>query len=85
MRVNARFLGVSERQVDYLVKTTGLSVSEVLREAVSHYYQDVRGGDATGLRHFSRHVGAYRSGDSTVSARYKDLLTEGLLAKHVDR
>ncbi len=84
MRVNARFIGVAEKQVDYLAKTTGQSVSDVLREAVDHYYREVRGG-ATGLRHFGRHVGAYRSGQSDTSERYKDLLTDDLLAKHQGR
>lgn len=82
MRVNARFLGVSEKQVDYLVKTTGQSVSEVLREAVGHYYNEVRGSEPAGLRHFGRHVGAYRSGTTDTSERYKDLLAEDLLSKH---
>ncbi len=81
MRVNARFIGVAEKQVDYLAKTTGQSVSDVLREAVDHYYREVRGG-ATGLRHFGRHVGAYRSGRADTSERYKDTITDDLVAKH---
>lgn len=84
MRVNARFIGVAEKQVDYLAKTTGQSVSDVLREAVDHYYREVR-GSTTGLRYFGRHVGAYRSGQSDMSERYKDLLTEDLLDKHQAR
>lgn len=84
MRVNARFIGVAEKQVDYLAKTTGQSVSDVLREAVDHYYREVRGG-ATGLRHFGQHVGAYRSEQADTSERYKDLLTEDLLHKHQAR
>ena len=81
MRVNARFTGVAEKQVDYLARTTGQSVSDVLRDAVGHYYQEVRGAQP-GLRHFGRHVGAYRSGQADASERYKDLITDDLLAKH---
>lgn len=84
MRVNARFIGVAEKQVDYLAKTTGQSVSEVLREAVDHYYREVRGAQPQ-LRHFGRHVGAYRSGQQDTSERYKDLLTDDLLDKHQAR
>ncbi len=81
MRVNARFIGVAEKQVDYLAKTTGQSVSDVLRDAVDHYYKEVR-GDEPRLSHFGRHVGAYRSGQADTSERYKDRVTDDLLAKH---
>jgi len=84
MRVNARFIGVAEKQVEYLVDATGQGVSEVLRASVDHYYREVRGAHA-GLRHFARHVGAYRSGQADTSTRYKDLITEDLLAKHQAR
>lgn len=84
MRVNARFVGAAERQVEYLAKATGQSVSEVLRTSVDRYFQEVRAGQG-GLRHFARHVGAYRSGDTDTSTRYKDLLTEDLSAKHGKR
>lgn len=85
MRVNARFIGVAEKQVEYLAKATGQGVSEVLRASVDHYYREVRGGQPSGLRHFARHVGAYDSGAADTSTRYKDLLTDDLLAKHQAR
>lgn len=81
MRVNARFVGVSERQIEFLTKATGQSVSDVLRASIEHYYDEVR-AQAPGLRHFGRHIGAYRSGQADTSTRYKDLLTEDLSAKH---
>ncbi|TXT36291.1 MAG: hypothetical protein FD135_4383 [Comamonadaceae bacterium] len=37
MRVNARFEGVAEQQVTYLATTTGLKVSDVLRDSVDFY------------------------------------------------
>ncbi len=57
----------------------------VLRDAVGHYYREVRGEEAGGLRHFARHVGAYRSGAADTSERYKDLLTDSLLARQQGR
>ncbi len=84
MRVNARFVGVAERQVEYLTKATGQSVSEVLRTSIEHYYQELR-AQTPGLRHFGRHIGAYRSGQTDTSDRYKDILTQELVDKHGTR
>jgi DNA-directed RNA polymerase specialized sigma54-like protein len=81
MRVNARFEGVSEQQVDYLVKSMGVSVSEVLRLSVDSYYRQAR-GQAPALRHFARHVGAHASGRSDTSARSKELVRQAIDAKH---
>ncbi len=81
MRVNARFAGVSERQVEFLTKATGQSVSDVLRASIEHYYEEVR-AQAPGLRHFSRHIGAYRSEQADTTSRYKDILTDDLANKH---
>ncbi len=82
MRVNARFEGVAEQQVEYLAKTMDLSVSDVLRVSVDHYYRQVR-GEQPQLRHFGKHVGAHRSGRSDISENYKAALGEALAAKHL--
>lgn len=82
MRVNARFEGVAEQQVEYLVKTTGLKVSAVLRESVAHYYQQVRGENSGGLRHFSKLIGQGHSGRTDLSVNYKQYLAESLAAKY---
>lgn len=84
MRVNARFEGAAEQQVDFLAKALNLSVSEVLRLSVDHYYRQVRGAGKPALRHFGKHVGAYRSGESEVSADYKSILSQSLAHKHLD-
>ena len=81
MRVNARFEGVAEQQVDYLAKTMDLSVSEVLRLSVDNYYRQVR-GEQPALRHFGKHVGRYASGQTDTSARYKTLVAGVEDAKH---
>ena len=81
MRVNARFEGVAEQQVDYLVKTMDISVSEVLRLSVDNYYRQMR-GEQPGLRHFGKHIGRYDSGRSDTSARYKEFVLQAVDAKH---
>ncbi len=82
MRVNARFEGVAEQQVEYLAKTTGLKVSDVLRDSVAHYYQHVRGANSGGLKHFSKMIGQGHSGHTDISVNYKRYLTESLVAKY---
>ena len=77
MRVNARFEGVAEQQVEYLVATKGVSVSEVLRLSVEEYYKKARSAAPT-LRHFGRHIAAYDSGQRDTSARYKEILADSL-------
>ena len=42
MRVNARFEGEAEQQLNYLAEATGQGVSEVLRTSVQHYYDQMR-------------------------------------------
>lgn len=81
MRVNARFEGEAERQLSYLAEATGLGVSEVLRNSVQHYYDQLR-AQRGGLTHFAAFVGRGRSGRADVAGNYKARLTEGWGAKH---
>lgn len=82
MRVNARFEGVAEQQVTYLVTTTGLKVSDVLRDSVDFYYRHVRGGNVGGLKHFSKMIGQGHSGHSDIASNVKAYLTDGLVSKY---
>ena len=81
MRVNARFEGVAEQQLEYLTHATSASVSEVLRLSVENYYQQLRGSQPT-LKNFGRHVGAHRSGQTDASANYKTVVAEAIAARH---
>lgn len=81
MRVNARFEGEAEQQLNYLAEVTGLGVSEVLRTSVQHYYDQMR-AQRGGLAHFSAFVGRGRSGRADVAGSYKARLAEGWAAKH---
>jgi len=81
MRVNARFEGEAEQQLNYLAEATGLGVSEVLRTSVQHYYDQMR-ARRSGLAHFSAFVGQGRSGRRDIASNYKALLAEGWAGKH---
>lgn len=81
MRVNARFEGVAEQQVTFLANSTGLKVSEVLRESVDFYYRHVRAEGAR-LKHLSKWIGKGNSGQSDISANVKKYMGEGLDAKY---
>ena len=80
MRVNARFEGVAEQQVAYLATSTGLKVSDVLRESVDFYYRHVR-GEGGQLKHLSKLIGKGDSGRNDISANVKNYVGEGLEAK----
>jgi hypothetical protein len=80
MRVNARFEGVAEQQVTYLATTTGLKVSDVLRDSVDFYYRHLR-GEGGQLKHFSKLIGQGNSGRSDISANVKKFLGDDLDAK----
>lgn len=80
MRVNARFIGVAEQQVEYLATTTGLKVSDVLRDSVDFYYRHLR-GESPQLKHLSRLIGQGSSGSSDVSANVKQYVGAALQEK----
>ena len=84
MRVNARFEGEAEQQLNYLAEATGLGVSEVLRNSVQHYYDQMR-AQRVGLTHFAAFVGRGHSGRSDVASSYKERLTESWGAKQQAR
>jgi hypothetical protein len=84
MRVNARFEGEAEQQLNYLAEATGQGVSEVLRASVQHYYEQMR-AQRNGLVHFAAFVGRGRSGRGDVAGSYKARLAEGWGAKHQGR
>lgn len=81
MRVNARFEGVAEQQVEYLAATTGQKVSDVLRQSVDFYYRHVR-SEGGQLKHLSRLIGKGDSGQSDISANVKKYLAQGLDDKY---
>ncbi|MFV0679988.1 hypothetical protein [Ottowia sp.] len=84
MRVNARFEGEAEQQLNFLAEATGLGVSEVLRTSVQHYYEQMR-AQRGALTHLSAFIGQGRSGRSDVASSYKAQLSEAWGVKHQGR
>ena len=85
MRVNARFEGDYERQVEFLTQATGMGVSDVLKASVNHYYRAVRGKTKPQLTHLRAFIGKQSSGRSDVASRAKELFGEGVADKHIAR
>ena len=82
MRVNARFDGEYERQMEFLTEATGLGVSEVLKASVAHYYKLVSAANQSKLPNLSRFIGKGGSGRTDVSVKSKELFGESTAAKH---
>jgi hypothetical protein len=82
MRVNARFDGEYERQMEFLTEATGLGVSEVLKASVAHYYKMVSASSQSKLPNLSRFIGKAASGRADVSVKAKELFGESAAAKH---
>lgn len=81
MRVNARFDEVAEQQVTFLATSTGLKVSDVLRESVAFYYRHVRAGSGQ-LKHLSQFIGKGDSGRSDIAANVKQFTGQDLDNKY---
>ncbi|MBK1629822.1 hypothetical protein CKO31_03510 [Thiohalocapsa halophila] len=77
MRINARLDNNAADKLDYLQQQTGLSLSDVVRESIEHYYAEVRHRaerDAAGLDAL---VGAFdgsADAPTDLSADYKRYL-----------
>jgi hypothetical protein len=81
MRVNARFDGEYERQVEFLTEATGMGVSDVLKASVAHYYKVMSAATQPRLANMNRFIGRQGSGRSDVSSRTKDEFAAGVTAK----
>lgn len=81
MRVNARFEGVAEKQVEYLAASTGNKVSDVLRDSVDFYYRHVRAQSGQ-LKYLSNLIGKGHSGLGDISTNVKKYVTMGLDEKY---
>ena len=81
MRINARLEELSATQLDFLVTRLGLSVSDVLRQGLDLLYKQQTAQAGQPLRHFSRHVGRYHSGQGNLSVNYKADLAAALNSK----
>jgi hypothetical protein len=82
-RINARLDADAVKKLAYLAKRQGQSVSEVLRLALRHYYDEARANEASSYEIFERVglIGCGRSGNRR-SADHKEEMLEYLERKH---
>jgi predicted transcriptional regulator len=77
MRINARLDDNTADKLDYLQQKTGLSLSDVVRESIEHYYTEVRDRAERDAAALDALVGAFAGGDDSptdLSAHYKRYL-----------
>lgn len=82
MRINARLDADSGRQLQYLMETTGLSVSDLVKASLAHYYEAVRSERPPRLARLLAVAGSQGSGRGDLSVRSKQSLDESLAVKH---
>jgi Ribbon-helix-helix protein, copG family len=81
MRVNARLDEDTARQLKALIERTRLSVSDIIKSSIDHYYRSMRIASPTRAKHIRRLIGKQGSGRSDVSVRSKEVLAESLAEK----
>ncbi len=86
MRINARLDDSRSQKLDFLVRATSLGISEVLKQAIDAYYEQVRTIRPRPAEILSRSgfVGCGEA-DPELSERYKDDLRTLMAAKHDHR
>ncbi len=86
LRVNARFDSEDADKLDYLVRTEGKSVTDVVRTAIRRYYESARAERAakTGQLATTGFIGCAEA-DPDLSTTYKQQLQRTLATKHGDR
>ena len=82
MRVNARLDETAQEQLNYLAKTTGHSVSHVLRQAVSVYHEKIKQQQARPPSRFLALIGTGNSGRSDVASNVKAHVADIIQRKH---
>lgn len=85
-RVNARLDERDTQKLEYLKDATGLTTSEVVKEALSVYFRQVSGESAKAAETLAS-TGFLGSGEaaSNLSENYKEALSEELDKKHGHR
>jgi hypothetical protein len=81
-RVNARFDEAMNNKLNQLAEATGLSTSDVLREAVARMHASVTGAGQAGRSRLDALVGKYGSAPADLSSNYKAELAASLAQKH---
>jgi predicted transcriptional regulator len=84
MRVNARLDDAYQAKIDYIVETRQISVSDVMRDAIDHYYAAVKAEQVQRLRRLDAIVGMAESiaAPADLSTHYKKYVGEIIEAKY---
>jgi hypothetical protein len=80
-RVNARLDEATQRELQQLVRDTGASVTEVIREAIHRYYLQEAAQAHTVADDFADLIGSI-AGPAELSVDYKRILADSLGRKH---
>lgn len=81
MRVNARLDEATQRELQQLVRDTGLSVTEVIRAAIHRYYLQEAAQAQSVADSFADLIGSV-DGPADMSVTYKQACTQSLRDKH---
>lgn len=85
MRVNARLDDSYQAKIDFIIESRHSSVSDVVREAIDHYYEAVKAERARKRRSLDDLVGAFEGHPDTpadLSTNYKKYIGEIIEAKY---
>lgn len=83
VKISVRLDAERSRKLDVLMRTTDQGMSEVIKMALDHYYDDAR-TDRRPAAEILRATGFVASGEAApdLSESYKDELTRSLADKH---
>ncbi|MDQ3261780.1 MAG: ribbon-helix-helix domain-containing protein [Pseudomonadota bacterium] len=83
-RVNARLDADRMHKLEQLAKTTGLSLSDVIRDAIDHYAAAKQVQNGPSAYEIMQRIGfiGCAKGPKDLSTQYKKYLTESLQKKH---
>lgn len=80
MRVNARLDEVTSQELRQLLKETGMSVTEVIRESIHRFYLHENVATRTPAESFADLIGCIE-GPADLATNYKAVLRDALHAK----
>ena len=86
MRINARLDEDHQRKLEYLMRVSGLRVSDIVKQAIDVLYERAKqtGGRPEGLLTRSGFIGC-SGGPEDLSVSYKDELEASIRSKHGHR
>lgn len=86
-RVNARFDAARMEKLERLAKMKGLSLSDVIRDAIDHYAENHRSADAPNAHQIAQRIGLVGcgTGPADLASNAKRYFAQGQRKKHDHR